>query len=341
MKKIFYPSLIGIDIDHDSVRVVELSGNAGAIKVTHVDSEPLPPDTGDTINVVAQAIKTMLRRSSINVKNVASNMSGNYISKVILVPDHMDTEAINDHIRYGGAQYIPYPMDQVNFDFFIIGPSESQKEMLKVFLIANRKEHVDDVAALIENSGLKLKIIEPRQFSLFNLYSWITGAQEIKKRNIIIVEFGMTSTTLHAFENGIQIYDKEHKFGLTKLIDTIAKTFSLSQQDALRMYRYGGLPSSYEKSVLEPFVAEAGKEIVRDIEFFQSNIQNFSIDRVVLFGVGADLPKLSEFIPGYTVDIPRPFDGMTVGQKVNQRFLKNESSSMAVACGLALRRYLS
>lgn len=105
------------------------------------------------------------------------------------------------------------------------------------------------------------------------------------------------------------------------------------------MQRFGGLPAEYEKEVLIPFVADLGREMLRALDFFQASLPDVSFRKVVLFGAGANLPNIAQQLPGFTVEAPDPFRGMLAGPKVNERFLRSEGSSMAVACGLALRRF--
>ena len=40
-------------------------------------------------------------------------------------------------------QYIPFPMEEVSFDFEVLGPSEKDPDMLDVLLVASRSENVE------------------------------------------------------------------------------------------------------------------------------------------------------------------------------------------------------
>ena len=50
-------------------------------------------------------------------------------------------------------QYIPFPMEEVSFDFEVIGPSEKDPEMLDVLLVATRTENVEQRQAAVEAAG--------------------------------------------------------------------------------------------------------------------------------------------------------------------------------------------
>ena len=40
-------------------------------------------------------------------------------------------------------QYIPFPMEEVSFDYEIVGPNENDPELMDVLLVATRTENVD------------------------------------------------------------------------------------------------------------------------------------------------------------------------------------------------------
>ena len=40
-------------------------------------------------------------------------------------------------------QYIPFPMEEVSFDFEVIGPNEKDPELMDVLLVATRTENVE------------------------------------------------------------------------------------------------------------------------------------------------------------------------------------------------------
>ncbi len=332
--------LLGLDITSDAVRFVELSFHRKQYTVVHADSEPLISggNEGD-VSKISEAIHRMMQRSRVRVKSVANALPGSsVIVKIISLPSGMREETIEEQIRYEGQQYIPFPMDQVNFDFSIIGDDPQRKGYQQILLAASKRDHIEDRVAMLEDAGLKPKIIDIRQFSLLGLYRHFHN-NENQKENIALVEIGWKNTGLHIFENGQPLYSRDHNFGIDKLIDKIVNKFNISPEDAKRMQRFGGLPAEYEQEVLKPFVLEIGKEIIRALDFFQSTMPEIHIDKIALFGSGANLPNISEQLSGFTVENFDPFQGMTIGPNVNQNFLRDERSSMAVACGLALRRF--
>ena len=339
------PPLLGLDIGLEAVKLVELSSARGQLTVTHADSETIPHNPGIEHDgrdpePTTNAIRTILRRSRIRTKKTATALpSNNAIVKIISLPSGMRDDVIEDQIRYEGQQYIPFPMEQVHFDFSALGPDPERKGYQQILLVASKKDHVEDNSAILESAGLKPKILDVRQFSLWTLMNHLQPQLPAEKGGIVLIEIGSSTTGVHVFENSQPIYSRDHNFGTTRLTERISQHFGLSPDDALRMQRFGGLPQEYEKNILTPFVADLGREILRALDFFQASLPDVSLRKIALFGPGANLPGITKQLPGVTVEAPDPFHGMRTAPSVNERFLRSEGSAMAVACGLALRRF--
>ena len=345
------PPLLGLDISPDAVKLVELSQSRGKLRVEHADSEALPPGAVNDRDIqdaeaVSHALRTILERSRIRTKAVATALPANTaIVKVISLPGDLDEVGIEEQIRFEGSQYIPYSIDAVNFDFAVLGPDETRKGYNHVLLVACKKEAVEDRAAAIEEAGLKPKIIDVKPFALWLLHEHLASMapqeRNIPGRAVILVEIGSVTTNINVFQEGHPVYSREHNFGLGRLIEEIQRRYSLDANDAQRMERFGGLPPEYERDVLNPFARSMAQELFRSIDFFQASMPDVPAGSVHLFGIGAKIPQLAEQLRqlvGFPVYVPDPFAGMEMAPQISRRFMDADRSSLAVACGLALRR---
>lgn len=367
---IFKQPLIGLDVSADAVSLVSLSKNRGKFILDQVDRDVLPARTtsentaspADTA-ALSEVIRTVLARSRIRIKTVSTALSAQKtIVKVISLPDSMNAQAIEDHIQFQGNQYIPFSMDAVHFDFSVL-PGSKRSGYQDVLLVACKKESLEDQVAILEESGLKAKIVDTRTFALWFLYTHLQLNHLLGKRveggnGVVIIETGYADSHLYVFDNGRPAYEKSHNFGYQELIKSIQSKYQLGATDALRMSRFGGLPPEYAKEVLDPFTKKASAEIAFALEFFQNSMPDVSISSICLFGEWIGLPPSEYGSPevsnrsGLTdlsvalqqkislpVSAPDPFAGMEISKQVHTRFLDADRSAFAVACGLALRRF--
>jgi type IV pilus assembly protein PilM len=343
--------LLGLDISPDAVKLVELSQSRGKIRVEHADSEALPPGAVNDRDIqdaaaVSRALHTILERSRIRTKAVATALPANTaIVKVISLPAELDEVGIEEQIRFESSQYIPYSIDAVNFDFAVLGPDEVRKGYNHVLLVACKKEAIEDRAAALEEVGLKPKIIDVKPFALWLLHEHLTKASPLARDSsggaVILVEIGSVTTNINVFQEGHPVYSREHNFGFGRLIEEIQRRYSLDTHVAQRMERFGGLPPEYERDVLNPFARSMAQELFRSLDFFQASMPDISAGSVHLFGIGAKIPQLAEQLRqlvSFPVYVPDPFAGMEMAPQISRRFMDADRSSLAVACGLALRR---
>jgi len=345
------PPLLGLDISPDAVKLVELSKPRGGIRVEHADSEALPPGAVNDRDIldaeaVRRAVRAILERSRIRTKAVATALPANAaIVKVIALPEDLDEVGMEEQIRFESGQYIPYSIDAVNFDFAVLGPDANRRGYNHILLVACKKEAVEDRAAVLEEAGLKPKIVDVKPFALWLLYEHLASVsppqRNIPGSAVILVEMGSITTNIYAFQEGHPVYSREHNFGLSRLIEEIQRRYDLALNDAQRMERFGGLPPDYGRDVLSPFTRSMAQELFRSLDFFQASMPDIPAGSVHLFGVGARIPQLGEQLRqlvNFPVYVPDPFAGMEMAPQISRRFMDADRSSLAVACGLALRR---
>ena len=85
-----------------------------------------------------------MKRSGARAKEAAVAISGDAaITKVIQMPRTLSENELEGQVEMQADQYIPFPMEEVSFDFEVIGPSEKDPDMLDVLLVATRSENVE------------------------------------------------------------------------------------------------------------------------------------------------------------------------------------------------------
>ena len=83
-------------------------------------------------------------------------------------------------------------------------------------------------------------------------------------------------------------------------------------------------------------------EVSRALQFFFTSTQYNQVDHLVLSGGCAVIPGVDEVVATRTqvnTIVANPFANMVLSDKVKAKSLFADSSSLMVACGLALRRF--
>ena len=155
--------LLGLDISSTAVKLLELSQQSGRGGVRYrVESyavEPLPATAVVEKNIadveaVGKAVRNVIRKAGTRNKRAAVAVSGSaVITKMISMPASLSEREMESQIQLEADQYIPYPLEEVNIDFQILGTSDKSPELVDVLLAASRSENVDDRVAALELAG--------------------------------------------------------------------------------------------------------------------------------------------------------------------------------------------
>ncbi len=344
------PPLVGLDISSTAVKLLQLSGGSGRYRVEHYAVEPLPQNAVVEKNIaevdaVGEAIGRAVKRSGTKAKHCAIAVAGSaVITKIINMPAEMSEVDLESQIEVEANQYIPYPLDEVNLDFEVIGPTPNNPDAVQVLLAASRKENVDVRVAAAEIGGLTPKVVDVEAFAIENAFELVADQIGIDPQTrVAIVDVGATMTTLIVLNAGRTIYTREQVFGGKQLTDEVMRRYGLSYEEAGLAKRQGGLPESYEQEVLEPFKEAMVQQVSRSLQFFFSSSEFDSVEHVVLAGGCSSIPGVGDLVQqqlGIPATVANPVANMAVAPRVRAQALSADAPALMIGCGLALRSFM-
>ena len=211
-------NLLGIDISSSAVKLIELSRKGSNYRVDSyavsgladgVTSERDINEAEKVSEAIKQAVKNSRTKSRRCALGIPSSMS---INKIISIPASIPTSELEAQISIEAEQYIPYPMDEVNFDFEVLGPSETSKEMMDVLIAGTRTENVEVRLAAAEMAGLNVEIVDLESNAVELLFK--TMINDLDKHDVVAaVDFGASMTGINVFEHGKVVFSREQVFG--------------------------------------------------------------------------------------------------------------------------------
>lgn len=341
--------LLGVDISSTAVKLLQLSRAGNRYRVDYYAVEPLPPNAVVEKNIVeveavAEAIRRAVTRAGTKAKHAAAAVAGSaVITKIIPMPAELDENDLEAQIELEAVNYIPYPIEEVNLDFEVLGPIPNNPEMVQVLLAASRSENVELRQSALELAGLTARVMDVEAFAVENAFALISDDLSIPRDGVVaLVDIGATMTTLNVLRSGRTLYSREQVFGGKQLTDEIMRRYGLSYEEAGLAKRQGGLPDTYEVEVLEPFKEATVQQISRLLQFFYAGSEFNRVDQIVLAGGGASLAGLPEMVEeqlGVATVVANPLAQMTLGPRVQARALAQDAPALMIATGLALRSF--
>lgn len=344
-------SLIGLDISSSAVKMVELATNGkDGYRVERYAIEVLPKDAvsdGNIANLdgVVDCVRRAWKRLGTSTRNVAMALPGSaVITKKIIVPGGLREDELEAQVESEANQYIPFSIDEVNLDFQVIGPAPAVPDELEVLIAASKKERVEDRVAVADAAGLKAVVVDVESLAALSAFELVERQLPDGGKNqvVALIDAGASVMNLTVLRNGQQVYTREQAFGGAQLTQDIARHYGMSHEDAEAAKRAGNLPEGYEAELLSPFMENLALEVSRALQFFFTSTQYNKVDHLVMAGGCAVIPGVDEVVATRTqinTLIANPFANMVLSDRVRAKSLLADSSSLMVACGLALRRF--
>jgi type IV pilus assembly protein PilM len=295
---------------------------------------------------VGQAIARAVKRAGARSRDVAIAISGDAaITKVIQMPRSLKESDLEAQVEMQADQYIPFPMDEVSYDFEVLGNSEKDPESMDVLLVATRTENVEQRRAAVVAAGLTARLVDVEAFALENACRLMTHQMPDGgiDRSVAVIDFGASSTTFSVLRNLKVVYTRDFSFGGQQLTEEIMRTYGLSIEEAGRAKKEGGLPGNYTSEVLDPFIDDMTQQVSRSLQFYlASGSGREQPDKILICGGCANVPGVADVVQS-RVGIPAekgdPLGQMKLSSRARTQAVQRDATALLTACGLALRSF--
>ncbi|MDD1616598.1 MAG: type IV pilus assembly protein PilM, partial [Methylococcaceae bacterium NSP1-2] len=233
-------SVLSIDISSAAVKLLELSKVGTRYRVESYAVSPLPQDAVidkniANVNSIADAIKAAVKQSGTKVRQATVAVSGSAVmTKIITLDASLSDDEMEEQIMLEADQYVPYPLDEINFDFEVQGVNENSPDMVDVLLAASRRENVDDRVEALLKAGLKTRIVDVEAFAMENAFSLLSEqfVDSVDGHTFAIADIGATMATLNVLFDRRAVYAREQVFGGKQLTEEIQRRYGLSYEEA-------------------------------------------------------------------------------------------------------------
>ena len=339
--------IVGLDIGSRSIKAAEITETKrglalkrfGIVDIAHGAIEE------GTINdpeAVAESIKQLFKSYNIKEGNVAVSIGGYSVIVKKISVQTMDEEKLQETIHFEAEQYIPFDISDVNLDFQILGESESNPDQMNVFLVAAKKEMVNDYINLVNLAGLNPCIVDVEAFALQNTFE---ANYDMQSENTALIDIGASKTSLNILKGNSSLFMRDVSLGCGQINQKIMSLIECSFEEA-EQFKYGDKPDRLTpedlKGIISSVVADWCTEIRRALDFFYSTYPEDQIKRIILSGGGANIEEFRELLAteaSAEVESINPFKNFEIDQKIfDDAFIKQIRPQSAISMGLAMRK---
>lgn len=338
--------VLGLDIGSSLIKAVELKEHKTGYELQFFDSYPLPHDVivdgaiMDSIRL-SETLKEFFEKKKIKTKDVAIALAGHssVMVKRIALPE-MTEEELSESIRFEAEQYIPFPIDEVNIDFQILGPRPEAGQM-DVVIVAAKKDAVNEYVTVLKETGLNPVVVDVAAFALSNMYE--LNYEMEPNRVVALFNIGASTINMCVVVGGLPVLARDSSAGINMITEALQREFHLSYEDA-ELLKKGQPLQTVRIEEAEPVIMAGAEqifeEVTRSIEYYRTQ-GGEDVHEVILSGGAALIKNFTQALSdrlGIEVRTAEPFRNIKIPKKFDPLLIDEMGPVAAVAVGLAIRR---
>jgi type IV pilus assembly protein PilM len=340
-------SLVGLDIGSRSVKVAEIIDTKSGPKLKRFGMADIPAGTIEDgaisdPDTAAETIRQLFKSSNIKEANVAVSIGGYSVIVKKINVQTMPENQLQETIHFEAEQYIPFDISDVNLDFQILGENENNPNQMSVFLVAAKKEMVNDYINLVTLAGLNPCIIDVEAFALQNIFE---ANYDIQDENVALIDIGASKTSLNILKGSSSVFMRDVALGCLQINQKIMSLLDCSYEQA-ELLKFGEASDKMSaeelKQIVAAVVTDWCTEIRRALDFFYTNYPDDQIKRIILSGGGANIAEFRQLLASEAstvVETLNPLKKFTVDEKAfDPEFIRQIAPQAAIAMGLAMRK---
>ncbi len=342
---------VGLDIGSSSLKLVEILGEKGSYTMNRFLVVPLTKGiivegTVADIDGLAEELSRLFNNSGCKKKSIVTSLSGySVIIKKATFPQ-MEAHDLQETIHDEASKYLPFDnMDNVNFDFQILGRNANNPNQNDVIIVAAKKEIIEGYVEAIELLGMSLAIMDVDSFALETMYQ--ENYEHEEKDVVVIANIGASITSLNVLRNATSIFTRDFPLGGNMITEAIQSQFGVPVEEAEQIKLHGPegdelAKGEFFRNTLLPLADPLCAEIERSIDYFRSTYSDEDVKMILLAGGGANIPGIVNDLSqrlSVPVEIINPFKKINYNRKMmDVDYIKEIAPIAAVGVGLALRK---
>src|SRR5262245_63267457 len=293
--------------------------------------------------VVRELMREMqIHHGQVNYAVPAQSVFARFVKLPPLVKEKLDKI-----ISFEAQQNVPFPLDEVVWDYQLVGGGLG--EQIQVVVVAIKVDLLDQINAAVEGTRLQTSIVDVAPMALYNAfrYSYADSGD-----CSLLLDIGARTTNILFIEPG-RIFLRSIPLGGNAITAVIAREFNESFAAAeARKKRDGfvGLGGAYAEPA-DPNVARVSKiarstmtrlhaELMRSITHYRAQQQGNRPTRIFLCGGGAGMPYMREFFHEkfqVPIEFFNPLQSVTVAESAPMQDVARSAHLLGELVGLALR----
>ncbi|OHB71198.1 MAG: hypothetical protein A2W23_02970 [Planctomycetes bacterium RBG_16_43_13] len=327
----------GVDISKSSIKCVRMEKSESSIVVTDIVTINYQPSEAGIEEQIKDVIAQFRSENKLRGDKIACSLpSHSTFNRLIKLPPIEDAK-IPEIVKYEAQSQIPFPIDEVMWDYQIVDRQYQPNEEKEVILFAIKRDVVEQLLDNIKQGGLFVDVVQFAPVALCNFLFREGQTGEL----CVVVDIGADNTDLIIIE-GNKFWIRNIPITGNDITKAIQKEFNVSFEEAEQLKIKVAQSSQGSKifNTIQPVLKDLIGELHRSIGWYKSVSRQTKLEKIILLGNGSKTINFQRYIPqslGLTLFNISKLNSIEVGEKVNMEKLQEQIPALGVAFGLALQ----
>jgi len=344
-------SFLAVDFGAGTLKLAEFEINeAGGLRLKQYGLKPLGAEGAQESAreaVVQKALQELIAEKGARAKNVNVCAPGFHVfSKFVKLPP-VDAGKVTQIIQYEAQQNVPFPLEEVVWDYQILGSTAGGE--LEVLLVAIKADIVEGLFRVTEAAGLSLQLTDVSPAALCNSFRYNYGDLE---DCTMLLDIGAKTSNLLFFEKG-KVFSRSINLGANSITQDFANE-SKKKFDAAEKIKinegFVSLGGAYEEpenqdqaaisKIARQFMTRLHIQVNQTMQFYRGQQGGSAPARLFLSGGASIMAYTAQFFAeklNVPVEYFNPLRNVQIDPSINLEDLARVAHSMGEVVGLGLR----
>src|SRR5215469_7296082 len=344
-------SFLAVDFGAGTLKLAEFEINeAGGLRLKQYGLRPLGAEGAQESAreaLIQKALQEMVTEKGIKSKTVNVCAPGFHVfSKFVKLPP-VDAGKVTQIIQYEAQQNVPFPLEEVVWDYQILGSTAGGE--LEVLLVAIKADIVEGLFRVTESAGLRLQLADVSPAALCNAFKYNYGDLE---DCTMLLDIGAKTSNVLFFEKG-KVFSRSINLGANSITQDFAAESKLKWDQAEKIKIEEGVVSlggAYEEpenpnqaaisKIARQFMTRLHIQVNQTMQFYRGQQGGSQPVRLFLSGGASIMPYTAQFFAeklNVPVEYFNPFRNVQIDPSVNLEELVRVAHAMGEVVGLGLR----
>jgi type IV pilus assembly protein PilM len=288
----------GIEIGSYAIKALRLERDGGNVAVSDFAVIPhkkvlTSPDL-DRDEMVRLSLGQFISQKDLEGEHLVMSVPGHAAFARFAKLPPVDPKKVPDIVKFEAVQQIPFPIDQVEWDYQTFTIPDSPE--IEVGIFAMTRERVQQVLGLYGDVGLSPESLTLSPVALFNAMAY---DQDLGKHPgpVVFLDIGTQATDVVIAEEG-RCWIRTFPLGGHHFTEAISGAFKVSYSKAEKL-KLEASTSKYAKQIMQamrPVFSDLLQDLQRSIGYYQTVHRDRELSLMVGLGSTFKIPGLRKFL---------------------------------------------